>query len=215
MNPEDRERMENIRDQIIELKRKQKEEQEASRRALREQIGELMRQQEEAAHARSAELNRQISEILQNKQEEGEGRKRTIREQIAERVANAQEEHARYHRGVDRRLDVFQDQGDGDIRKGFLKLHILGILANGPSHGYEIMHNIGHHTGGMWRPSPGSLYPALEALESRGYITCQGDGRRKVYSLTPKGEETLAQIQKRREEMFLEMRAYLSDILGE
>ena len=59
------------------------------------------------------------------------------------------------------------------------------------------------------------MYPALEALESRGYISCQGDGRRKVYSLTPKGEETLAQIQKKYQEKFLEMKAFLADIFGE
>ncbi len=77
------------------------------------------------------------------------------------------------------------------------------------------MHSIGHHTGHMWRPSPGSMYPALESLESKGFISCQGDGRRKVYSLTPKGQNVLVRIRKKHDEQFLEMKAFMSALLGE
>ncbi len=110
-----------------------------------------------------------------------------------------------------------QDQWDVEVRKGFLKMHILGVLADGPSHGYEIMQRIGHHTGDMWRPSPGSLYPALETLESNGFISCDGqeDGRRKVYSLTPKGQDVLGQMKKKREEQMSEMKAFMSALFGE
>ena len=104
---------------------------------------------------------------------------------------------------------------DVEVRKGFLKFHILGVLKSGPTHGYEIMHRISHHTGHVWRPSPGSMYPALESLETAGYITCQGDGRRKVYSLTPKGENIMDQVQKKQQEQFLEMKAFLSGIFDE
>jgi len=108
-----------------------------------------------------------------------------------------------------------QDQGDVEAHKGFLKLHILGVLSGGPSHGYEIMHRISHHTGHMWRPSPGSMYPALETLETKGFISCQGDGRRKVYSLTSKGQNVLDEIKKKRDEQFLEIKAFMSALLGE
>jgi DNA-binding PadR family transcriptional regulator len=59
------------------------------------------------------------------------------------------------------------------------------------------------------------MYPALESLEAKGFITCQGDGRRKVYSLTPKGENIIDQVQKKRQEQFMEMKAYLSNFFDE
>ena len=126
----------------------------------------------------------------------------------------AREEHISRHH-PDRIHDQFEFMQDGEVRKGFLKFHILGVLRSGPTHGYEIMHRISHHTGHDWRPSPGSMYPALESLEAGGFITCQGDGRRKVYSLTPKGENLMDQVQKKQQELFLEMKAFLSDIFDE
>jgi DNA-binding PadR family transcriptional regulator len=66
-----------------------------------------------------------------------------------------------------------------------------------------------------WTPSPGSMYPALEALETKGFISCQGDGRRKVYSLTPKGQNVLDEIKKKRDEQFLEIKAFMSALFGE
>jgi DNA-binding PadR family transcriptional regulator len=59
------------------------------------------------------------------------------------------------------------------------------------------------------------MYPALESLETGGFITCQGDGRRKIYSLTSKGENLMDQVQKKQQEQFLEMKAFLSDIFDE
>jgi DNA-binding PadR family transcriptional regulator len=131
------------------------------------------------------------------------------------RMDMAREEHVKKHH-PDRIHDQFEFlQSDIEVRKGFLKFHILGVLKSGPTHGYEIMHRISHHTGHVWRPSPGSMYPALESLETGGFITCQGDGRRKIYSLTSKGENLMDQVQKKQQEQFLEMKAFLSDIFDE
>ncbi len=112
-------------------------------------------------------------------------------------------------------LEHLPDRGDTEARKGFLKMHILAVLAEGPSHGYEITRRISRHTMDTWTPSPGSMYPALEALESKGFVSCQGDGRRKVYSLTPKGQNVLDQIMKMRENQSYEMKTYMSTLLGE
>jgi hypothetical protein len=149
MSPEDIDQEKSIRDQIMELKRIQREEQEKSRAALREQIGQMMRSQKEAEHARNIELNRLINDILKEKEGEASCGKKSIRAQIAEKMLNAQEEHIRKHHSIDRsrRLEFFQDQGEVDVRKGFLKLHILHVLSQGPSHGYELIHRIGEHTG--------------------------------------------------------------------
>jgi len=38
-------------------------------------------------------------------------------------------------------------------------------------HGYEIIAELGERTDGLWRPSPGSIYPTLALLEDEGYVT--------------------------------------------
>ncbi len=99
---------------------------------------------------------------------------------------------------------------DSEQRKGFLKLHIVQALDEGPSHGYELMQWISRHTDNAWTPSNGSMYPALESLESKGIISGQGDGRRKIYSLTPKGQKILDRIQKKHDEQHIELKSYTS-----
>jgi DNA-binding PadR family transcriptional regulator len=81
--------------------------------------------------------------------------------------------------------------GRGDIRTA-----ILAALATEPMHGYQIIQAIGARTGGMWKPSPGSIYPTLQLLEDEGLIEVQADGGRKSYRLTDAGRpeaETAAQ----------------------
>src|SRR5947209_1739785 len=46
--------------------------------------------------------------------------------------------------------------GRGDVRSA-----VLTLLAEKPLHGYEMMQQITTRSGGTWRPSPGSVYPAL------------------------------------------------------
>jgi DNA-binding PadR family transcriptional regulator len=180
-----------------------------------------MEKHDEVENERKKALDEQIKAILEKQKEEERGRKKSVREEITARMAAARdlarEEHIKkYHADYRQKpLELQQDQGDVEVRKGFLKLHILSVLKEGPSHGYEIMHRIGQHTGHIWRPSPGSMYPALESLEVKGFIACKGDGRRKVYSLTTKGEEAIGQVRKKRQEQFLEIKAFLSDIFGE
>jgi DNA-binding PadR family transcriptional regulator len=56
-------------------------------------------------------------------------------------------------------------------------------------HGYEIIGELSERTEGFWRPSPGSVYPALQALENEGLVTADVDdpGGKRRYSLTDKG----------------------------
>ena len=68
--------------------------------------------------------------------------------------------------------DLFTDQKENDvfnneIRKGFLKMILMKIIKDKPTHGYEIIHLIQEKSGGRWTPSPGSVYPALEHLVRR------------------------------------------------
>lgn len=203
-----------IREDIKVIMQKQKEEEKERKKALQEQIQAIMEKQKQEDNERKKALQDQIDAIMQKQREDDEALKRSMREQLASRMGMARGEHISRHH-PDRIHDQFEFMQDGEVRKGFLKFHILGVLKSGPTHGYGIMHQISHHTGHVWRPSPGSMYPALESLESEGFITCQGDGRRKVYSLTPKGENIMDQVQKKQQEQFLEMKAFLSGIFDE
>jgi DNA-binding PadR family transcriptional regulator len=65
----------------------------------------------------------------------------------------------------------------GDVRSA-----VLALVAEQPRHGYEIIQEIGERTGGVWRPSPGSIYPTVSQLEDEGLVRIeQADGRRVVH----------------------------------
>lgn len=51
-----------------------------------------------------------------------------------------------------------------------LELVILGLLAEGDRHGYELRRRVEERTGGLLAPSWGSLYPALARLEAAGAL---------------------------------------------
>lgn len=70
----------------------------------------------------------------------------------------------------------------GDIRAG-----ILALLAEQPMHGYQIIQELESRSGGLWRPSPGSVYPTLQLLEDEGLVTHEEADGKRVYSLTDEG----------------------------
>jgi DNA-binding PadR family transcriptional regulator len=49
------------------------------------------------------------------------------------------------------------------------------------------MQEIERRSGGVWRPSPGSVYPALQQLEDEGLVRAVDSGGRKQYELTDEG----------------------------
>src|ERR1700744_1534311 len=64
----------------------------------------------------------------------------------------------------------------------------LSLLAEGPRNGYQIIQEISERTDGVWRPSPGSVYPALQQLEDEGLIAPEtADSGRKAFALTEEG----------------------------
>jgi DNA-binding PadR family transcriptional regulator len=64
---------------------------------------------------------------------------------------------------------------------------ILALLVERPMHGYEMIQELESRTGGIWRPSPGSVYPTLQLLEDEGLIEAEATGGRKRFSLTEAG----------------------------
>ena len=59
-------------------------------------------------------------------------------------------------------------------------------------HGYEMIQELDDRTGGIWRPSPGSVYPTLQLLEDEGLITSETSDGRKRFTLTDAGREEAA-----------------------
>ncbi len=102
-----------------------------------------------------------------------------------------------------------------EMRKGFLKLIVLKIISERPIHGYDIIAEIESKTRGHWVPSPGSIYPALEFLESKGYIAMEEVDRKKVYTITEEGREALKHIDMKRRELAKEINAIFEDTTEE
>lgn len=78
---------------------------------------------------------------------------------------------------------------------------LLALLE--PSHGYMIMQKIEEISEGQVRMAAGTLYGAIENLLKLKYIQpiSSDDKRRKVYQITPKGEEILLMDMNRMEHM--------------
>ena len=74
-----------------------------------------------------------------------------------------------------------------------LQLVILALLAEKPSHGYEIIKALEERSGGFYAPSPGMVYPALTYLEELGYASVEADGAKKLYSISDEGRAYLEQ----------------------
>lgn len=78
-------------------------------------------------------------------------------------------------------------------RRGDIRTAALLLLAEEPRNGYQIMQEIEERSEGVWRPSPGSTYPALQQLEDEGLIRAQEVDGRKLFVLTDAGREQVAQ----------------------
>lgn len=77
------------------------------------------------------------------------------------------------------------------FRHGELPLVLLALVAEHPKHGYEIMAELTRLFGPSYRASPGSIYPAIEALEAEGLIEGEARAGKKVYRSTAAGDDAL------------------------
>src|SRR5882672_4414037 len=83
-----------------------------------------------------------------------------------------------------------------------LQLLILGLLAEKPRHGYEIIKALDERSKGFYVPSPGMVYPALTFLEEIGHATIEADGNRKRYHITEAGQHYLDEHRARADALF-------------
>jgi DNA-binding PadR family transcriptional regulator len=91
-----------------------------------------------------------------------------------------------------------------DLLAGFVRIHILHHAAEGELYGQWLIEELARHG---YRISPGTLYPMLQAMEERGYLTSREDSdgrlgrRRKVYTATAEGRLGLAVARERLREL--------------
>ena len=85
---------------------------------------------------------------------------------------------------------------------GTLDMLILRTLQWGPQHGYAIGQAIRTQSSGVLQVEAGSLYPALQRLAEKGWVTgkwgqTEANQRAKFYRLTPEGKKQLVREQSR------------------
>ena len=95
--------------------------------------------------------------------------------------------------GKDDTDDFRRAFGGHGFKTGFLKLTLLKLISKRPSHGYALMKEIERYTEDDWKPSPGSIYPALQELKGKGLVSDQEQGRQKIYTITEAGCKVLDQ----------------------
>jgi len=82
------------------------------------------------------------------------------------------------------------------IRRGDVRAAILLLVEEEPRNGYQIMQELESRSGGVWRPSPGSVYPALQLLADEGLLKSEARDGGNVFELTEAGK---AHVEENRE----------------
>ncbi len=82
-----------------------------------------------------------------------------------------------------------------DQTQGYLDVLLLRILSAGPAHGYAVITALKDSSSGLFDLPEGTVYPSLHRLEQTGLLASAWDStsgrRRRVYSLTGRGEHAL------------------------
>jgi DNA-binding PadR family transcriptional regulator len=84
-----------------------------------------------------------------------------------------------------------RDRRGHRVGRGDVYAATLLLLEERAMHGYEIIQLTAERSGGQWRPSAGSIYPALQLLEDQGYIEGEQQEHRRIFHLTEAGQAYL------------------------
>lgn len=90
-----------------------------------------------------------------------------------------------------------------------LQLLLLALIAEQPSHGYELIKALETRSNGFYVPSPGMMYPALACMEDRGHVVIELEGNRKRYALSDDGRAHL-EANRERVDAMLERLAHMA-----
>jgi len=81
-------------------------------------------------------------------------------------------------------------------KRGDVRAAILVLLADRPMHGYEMIQEISERSGGLWRPSPGSVYPTLQLMVDEGLIVgTESEGSKRLFELTDEGRAAAEKVE--------------------
>jgi DNA-binding PadR family transcriptional regulator len=85
--------------------------------------------------------------------------------------------------------DEFAGRANFRAKRGQVESTVLEILLDGEATGYEIIATIEKRSGGLWKPSAGSIYPKLEKMAEAGLIdTDEEFDNKNSYTLTDEGK---------------------------
>jgi DNA-binding PadR family transcriptional regulator len=111
-------------------------------------------------------------------------------------MAGRHHHHSRHRHGGGRNFWFGGPMGFGGpggrgsrARRGDVRSALLTLLAEEPRNGYQLMQEIERRSEGVWRPSPGSVYPALQQLEDEGLVRSDESEGRKLFHLTDEGRQ--------------------------
>lgn len=82
-------------------------------------------------------------------------------------------------------------RGSRMFDSGALRLVTLGLIADAPQHGYDIIKGLSDRFQGAYRPSPGAIYPLLRMLEEAGLVSSQSHGPKRLFTITDAGRAYL------------------------
>lgn len=83
----------------------------------------------------------------------------------------------------------------GRSKRGDIRAALLTLLSEQPRHGYEIIGEIAERSDGLWRPSPGSVYPTLQLLADEGLVQSEEQGGKRLFELTDEGREAASKLE--------------------
>ncbi len=75
--------------------------------------------------------------------------------------------------------------------RGDLKYVLLTLLRERPMHGYEMIKQLEEQASGFYTPSAGAVYPTLQLMEDRGWVTSETVDGKKIYTITDAGRQEL------------------------
>ena len=94
----------------------------------------------------------------------------------------------------------FGGRGPRMFDSGALRLVVLGLIAEEPRHGYDIIKALEAKFQGTYSPSPGAIYPMLQMLEEADLVVSEADGNKRLFSITDAGkaylEENAAELER-------------------
>ena len=97
---------------------------------------------------------------------------------------------------------------------GEMKYVILRLIKEKPRHGYEIIKALEERMSGCYTPSAGTVYPTLQLLEDQGFVRAVETEGKKVYHITPEGEQFLEEHRDRLDDILARVRDAVRGFAG-